>query len=301
MTTEEPPEAPKGRIRAGRMLVRILWVLAMGATAASGSWVGFQWFVSYASLRQAMVAYEAGALPDAAARAAVSIDTGFAPAAAYSLRGRVLGKQGRTDAALACFAAGIEAHDDDAGLRYWHADQLLTAGRLDQALAEADAAERLGHQSWRLHALRGAVHYMREDQAAAAKALRRAVDLEPSEWWPYSLLARSLATVESPRAALVVCAVALEEFPDDPNLIHVRGIILLQSGRNGPALADFDRAVALDGNMATFHGSRGQALFALNRNDEALSAFERALELDPAQPGAQRGRDSARHAIATDR
>ena len=50
--------------------------------------------------------------------------------------------------------------------------------------------------------------------------------------------------------------------------------------RSEEALASFDRALALDANLAQGHGGRGCALSQLERHDEAVTSLRRALEID---------------------
>jgi tetratricopeptide (TPR) repeat protein len=47
------------------------------------------------------------------------------------------------------------------------------------------------------------------------------------------------------------------------------------------AIKDFDKAIALDGQLAEAHLWRGIALRKANRNAEARKAFERSLQLNP--------------------
>jgi phosphinothricin acetyltransferase len=47
------------------------------------------------------------------------------------------------------------------------------------------------------------------------------------------------------------------------------------------AIADFDSAIAVKGDDATFHRRRAHACLAAGQLDEALKSFDRAIELDP--------------------
>jgi predicted O-linked N-acetylglucosamine transferase (SPINDLY family) len=47
------------------------------------------------------------------------------------------------------------------------------------------------------------------------------------------------------------------------------------------ALAEYDRAIAMDGALAKAHCNRGVALAHLNRQGEALASYDRAIELNP--------------------
>ncbi len=59
------------------------------------------------------------------------------------------------------------------------------------------------------------------------------------------------------------------------------------------ALADCDRAIALDPGNAKAHSDRGKALTAMGRSEEALDAFDLAIALNPGDPVAHNRRGIA--------
>ncbi len=67
---------------------------------------------------------------------------------------------------------------------------------------------------------------------------------------------------------------------------NVLGMLLMQAGASAPALAAFDRAVALAPGFADAHSNRGVALQQLGRLEEALAAFQAALRSAPAHVNA---------------
>ncbi|WP_165488439.1 tetratricopeptide repeat protein [Actinomadura formosensis] len=67
---------------------------------------------------------------------------------------------------------------------------------------------------------------------------------------------------------------------------HRRGVELVESGRPGDALREFDAAVRLRPRYAAAHYWRGGALVQLNRNAEALASFEEALRCNPSDVAA---------------
>jgi tetratricopeptide (TPR) repeat protein len=63
---------------------------------------------------------------------------------------------------------------------------------------------------------------------------------------------------------------------------HVQlGVLAGQEGRFDEALAEFDRALALDPDAAPAHLNRGKALLQLGRTAEAAEAFGEACRTDP--------------------
>lgn len=71
--------------------------------------------------------------------------------------------------------------------------------------------------------------------------------------------------------------------PDHPAALHWVAVIAYQQGSAPDAvLGQIDRAIALDGDQALFHNSRGALLYALGRDLEAAESFHRAVQLNDA-------------------
>ena len=69
--------------------------------------------------------------------------------------------------------------------------------------------------------------------------------------------------------------------PDHPAALHWIAVIAYQQGAAPDAiLGQIDRAIALDGEQALFHNSRGALLYALGRDLEAAESFHRAVQLN---------------------
>src|SRR5687767_8069004 len=79
-----------------------------------------------------------------------------------------------------------------------------------------------------------------------------------------------------------ILASALEEEPDDPELHALRALCLGALDRDDEALAEADRAIAIDSRGSFGHLVRADLLLDRNRLDDALASARRAVELDPA-------------------
>lgn len=73
-----------------------------------------------------------------------------------------------------------------------------------------------------------------------------------------------------------------------------RGYFYLETGRFDAALADFDRAIALNPRIARVWINKGDVLAERNSNDSALACFERAVALKPDSPEALNNRGGIR-------
>lgn len=74
----------------------------------------------------------------------------------------------------------------------------------------------------------------------------------------------------------------LERQPEQPDALHLLGVLRDQQGAHAEAVDLISRAIAISPGEASFHGNRGTALLALQRDDEAEESYRKALELDPA-------------------
>lgn len=63
-----------------------------------------------------------------------------------------------------------------------------------------------------------------------------------------------------------------------------RGVVRLLRREGAPALADFDRALAIQPRLGEAHVNRGAALVLLGRNQEAVTAISTGLELGSEDP-----------------
>ena len=73
----------------------------------------------------------------------------------------------------------------------------------------------------------------------------------------------------------------LQREPQHADSLNLLGVIALQTGNVGSALALVQRAVALRPDAAPCRNNLGQVLERLGRDDEAAGCYEAAIELDP--------------------
>ncbi len=73
----------------------------------------------------------------------------------------------------------------------------------------------------------------------------------------------------------------LEEIPDQPDALHMLGMIAQRMGKTELALRLFDETVKIVPNFAQGWSNRAVLLRALGRGDEALRSGQRAISCDP--------------------
>jgi len=73
----------------------------------------------------------------------------------------------------------------------------------------------------------------------------------------------------------------LQLLPDEPNLVHFHGVLLYQRHRLDEAVAEVERSILLDGNVASWHNNLGNMLLDQRNVDAAAAAYQRCLALEP--------------------
>jgi len=133
-----------------------------------------------------------------------------------------------------------------------------------------------------------------DDDAAAEKFFRQAIDLDPTFSGGYGALALyqlqtaalyqklDLSTAQRSAEALARRAVALDGA--DAEARSCLGWALQARGEADGALAEIERALSMSPNLAIAHGHRGATLIFAGRPKEGLTALETCIRLDPRDP-----------------
>src|SRR5438552_2699666 len=95
--------------------------------------------------------------------------------------------------------------------------------------------------------------------------------------------------------AEAVCRRVLTREPGHPAALDVMGLVLARRGEFAAARDSFDRAIALDPDVAEFHLHRGRTLFHLGDCVAAAEACARAIALRPDASEAHYHLGQARH------
>ncbi|HEX4793451.1 MAG TPA: tetratricopeptide repeat protein [Humisphaera sp.] len=78
----------------------------------------------------------------------------------------------------------------------------------------------------------------------------------------------------------------LSRNPNQPDLLHMIGVLALHRGEPAQSIELIGRAIAIHPTEASYHGNLGLALNALGQSDQAIAAFGRAIELRSDYPEA---------------
>lgn len=175
----------------------------------------------------------------------------------------------------------LETKKADLHARLGRATAHLALGKLDEALADADAALRVADRSARARFVRGAVYQRRGDHAAATHEFQLAVAQRRDHVPSYLALARSHLARERPREAAEALRTALKI---EPKSIDAR-LLLAQAhlGQHFPdaAIKVLEEGRGLDPDHAAIHRWLGRAHCDKGDRKQALRHFREMARLLP--------------------
>ena len=131
----------------------------------------------------------------------------------------------------------------------------------------------------------------------AVTAYDRILALSPDAVTAYRWRARAKAMAGDKDGALRDYAEALRRWPDWPDALAGRALVLIELQRNEEALRDAERALAKDAGLWEAHLAIGTIEFSLGRYAKAEAAFTRAIEIDANLPIPWMQRGMARQAL----
>lgn len=147
------------------------------------------------------------------------------------------------------------------------------------------------------HLNQALVSYRSGDLRSAMTELDLAVEQNPKNNYAYFLRGEIKIIMRDLEGALADTEMALRLAPKVTGVEKVysnRGVILQFNGRDDEALADFEKAIAINPNYSPPHNGRGVILQKKGKQNEALSEFNKAIELDPRGAAAYIGRGDIR-------
>jgi tetratricopeptide (TPR) repeat protein len=78
----------------------------------------------------------------------------------------------------------------------------------------------------------------------------------------------------------------LKEQPQNPDALHLMGVMAHQVGKNEIAIELFEKAIRANPNEPDFYNNSGEAFRALKKYDQAIACYKQALEINPGFAGA---------------
>jgi tetratricopeptide (TPR) repeat protein len=209
-------------------------------------------------------------------------------AEAWYGRGLVAAIQAHHEEAAACFRKAISCKHTLLSARIDLANSLLVMDRLDEALAAAQTATRLGADSSMAHVVLGNILCELGDAAEGLAALRRAVDLEPTQAEPHFRVGLAYQQLGQFEEAVGALEHAAEIAPKRAEVVYSLGTVRHALHHLDDALDAYNRALALRPSLAEhlFAIGRPRHIHALMENKDlagALNRLDAFLERLPGQ------------------
>jgi len=204
-----------------------------------------------------------------------------------------LQRSGRLQEAERLYLEVLEQEPGDFTARHLLGVVRAQSGRMEQALADIDAALTFNPNDPDAHLNRANVLKMLDRPQDALTGYDSALRLKPG--WPQAENNRGTVLQALGRHAEALAAYdrVLEAEPGHVEALNNRGSVLQDLKRPAEALASYERALRLAPNFATAFNNRGSALMDLKRFADALSCFDRACALRPGDAQAINNRGNA--------
>jgi adenylate cyclase len=168
----------------------------------------------------------------------------------------------------------------------------LTAG--EQAQVSAKSTNNLKAYLQSLKAVEYFMRFNRDDNAMARRATEEAIALDPDYARAYNMLAWThlmdifYGSSKSPGKSIEKASeLAQKSLAIDDSLpwtIDLLGYIYLLKRQHEKAIAQYERAIDLNPNVADAYGHLGVALNYVSRPEDAIVSFKKAIRLNPVPP-----------------
>jgi cellulose synthase operon protein C len=162
------------------------------------------------------------------------------------------------------------------------AELALQAGETATALDELQALLAGGHDGYDVRMRLALVSLKNDDEVAAEKHLRRAIELAPTEVEPRVLLMEMLDRLGRAKDRQREAEAIVELEPQSARVAKQALLEAAAAGRMDTVVRLGPIATFIDPADSNIHAAVGRALVGLGRTREARQAFERALRFTPA-------------------
>ncbi len=195
------------------------------------------------------------------------------------------------------YAKAADESPRSTGLQLSAAQALVNVGQLDAAGKFLDRASSSDANNYRLHAIRGQIASLQNQNEDAIKEYRFSLDHMPSAvpegpLYPVSIhlsLAEAYRGIDDSAAAAREVAAArtaigqVTQIQDSsrPEFLRLRAVIEIASDERDAAERDLKQALSLDPNSVNIILNYANLLWRVDRKQEAVKMYNQALEKDP--------------------
>jgi len=199
---------------------------------------------------------------------------------AHNNLGAVLLQEGRIDAAIVQFQAGLENEPDYASGHFNLGNALVKKGRTDDAIAQYETALAIRPRHAAAHYSLGNALLKKGRLDDAIAQYQAALEINPDDAVCHYNLGNTLLRTGQVDDAISHFQRALQIQPDYPEAEMDLGSALRAKGELEAAIVDFQKALALRPDYAEAHYNLGTALLKKGEVGAAIFHFETAIALD---------------------
>jgi tetratricopeptide (TPR) repeat protein len=205
----------------------------------------------------------------------------------YVTEAEVLFKDGKLLQAIDAYQSAINASPQDPLLYIAIARLQVWAGQYDKAQANAENALLLNPSNSMAYAVHAwALDFQEGKNSEAMESITKALELDPNNALAHAYYAEILVDsglFDNYAKAAEESRVALALAPDMLETHRARAYILSVTGEENleAAIQEYEKAIAINPNLAQLHIELGQSYRALQVYDKAITEFTRANTLNP--------------------
>lgn len=159
--------------------------------------------------------------------------------------------------------------------------QTLLKGQPNLAVPDFERSLELAPEQWHAQERLGTAFFQLGRLPEARGRAQRAIGLDPQQITPHLLMARILIQSKEPVQAERAIEQALLVEPGHSDVLELKGVFLVQSGRLDEAIAQFEDLAKNDQLAAPGQVMWAAALVQLERVPEAVEHFRAAVEAEP--------------------
>ncbi len=226
---------------------------------------------------RAWVRLRSGALNEALAACAISLELDSSIAFAYVIRAMVMVDQQKFDSALSACDRAVLLRPYEPQAYSTRASAWLGKNQPEKALEDANAALRLAPGDSAALSYRGCAYVLLGKYSLAIEDLSHAIDLTPADSYAHNW--RAIAHWESKDISGTIADAtrALEVDPLNTSALYHRAMAHEIQLALENAYSDFSKCISIDGDESAIVLARGKLLLKMDRPLEALADFSRLI------------------------
>ena len=179
-------------------------------------------------------------------------------------------------------------------LALWGADNVQALKAISTAISVVPVSDRAKYYYlWRYQC---AIFRTLDKNADAMRSIDIAIKLEPNDLALLNEKAQIFSNKKQYREAISIYDLITSRQPE-ASIYYNRGIVKSKLGQKQAAIADYDRAIAINPNFIKAHINRGNTKSELGQKQAAIIDYDRAIAINPKYADAYYNRGNAKYEL----